>query len=141
MAEVKTIDITTFFSKKNEDNGIWYEPKVNGVPVGFEVKVYGPNSSAATVARDTANKAEDEANKIADAKTKSDTLDKIIAQLATDLVSDIRGKDGNKIVDDKGEAITKDDIYNIMFNSPVLATDITRFQRNQNNFLSPKSSN
>jgi len=141
MKEAQVIKISDFFSKKNEDNGIWYEPKVNGLPAGFEVKVYGPNSSAATVARDVANKAEDEANKINDAKAKSDALDKIIAQLATDLISDIRGKDKNQIVKDNGEPVTKDDIYEIMFNSPVLATDITRFQRNQNNFLSPKSSN
>ena len=70
MAE--TLNVAKFFSKKNEEDGIWYEPKVRGVGVGFEVKVYGPNSTAAAIAQDKYQKARDEISKIEDLKAKNE---------------------------------------------------------------------
>ena len=130
------INISKFFSKDNEENGMWMEPKVRGVGVGFEVKVYGPNSTAAAVAQDKYQKAKDEVNKIEDIKAKNEATDKMLAEYAAALVCDIRGMNGAKLVNDDGSEVTVKDIRNILYNAPIIASDIARFETNQNNFLS-----
>lgn len=131
------INISDFFSKDNEENGIWYEVKVRGVNSGIEFKIYGPNSTAAAVAQDGYNKAKDEINKIEDVTAKSKALDKALAEYAAALCCDIRSKDPEKKLTNKdGSEVTKADIKDILFNAPVLASDIARFETNQNNFLS-----
>lgn len=133
MAE--TLNVAKFFSKKNEEDGIWYEPKVRGVGVGFEVKVYGPNSTAAAVAQDKYQKARDEIAKIEDLKAKNEATDKMLAEYAAALVSDIRGIK-LELVNEDNTPVTIKDIKDILYNAPVLASDIARFETNQNNFLS-----
>ena len=134
MAE--TLNVAKFFSKKNEEDGIWYEPKVRGVGVGFEVKVYGPNSTAAAIAQDKYQKARDEISKIEDLKAKNEATDKMLAEYAAALVCDIRGLNGVELVNDDNTPVTIKDIKNILYNAPILASDIARFETNQNNFLS-----
>lgn len=130
------LDISKFFSKDNEEEGKWYEPKVRGVNTGFEVKLYGPNSSAASVAWDKYQKANDEIAKIEDVKAKSKAKDKALVEYAAALISDIRGKDDVKLVNKDGSAVTVKDVENILYNAPVIASDIAKYQTNQNNFLS-----
>lgn len=130
------INVSDFFSKENEESGKWYEPKVRGVGVGFEFKVYGPNSSAAAVAQDKYQKAKDEVNKIEDPKAKSEAIDKILADYAASLCCDIRGIGDVELQNNDGTKVTKDDIKSILYNAPVIASDIARFETNQNNFLS-----
>lgn len=134
MAE--TLNVAKFFSKRNEEEGIWYEPKVKGVGVGFEVKVYGPNSTATAIAQDKYQKARDEIAKIEDIKARNEATDKMLAEYAAALVCDIRGLNGVELVNDDGTPVTMKDVRNILYNAPILASDIARFETNQNNFLS-----
>lgn len=136
MNDENVLDISKFFSKQNEEEGVWYEPKVRGVGVGFEVKVYGPNSTAASIASDKYQKARDEIDKIEDVKAKSEATDKALAEYSAALCFDIRGKGKVKLVNKNGTPVTKDDIKDILFQSPVLATDIAKFENKQDNFLS-----
>lgn len=131
------INISQFFSKQNEEEGKWYEPKVRGVGVGFEVKVYGPNSSAASMAQDKYQKARDEINKISDEKAKIEATDKMLAEYAAALICDIRPIGNKKLtMTENGPEVTIKDIKEIMYQAPILASDIARFESNQNNFLS-----
>lgn len=130
------INVGDFFSKDNEENGKWYEAKVRGVGTGIEFKLFGPNSSAAAIAQDKYQKARDEVAKIEDVKAKSEATDKMLAEYAAALVCDIRGKDGQELQNDDGTPVTVKDIYKILYNAPVLASDIAKFETNQNNFLS-----
>jgi hypothetical protein len=136
MAETKSVCVADFFSKENEDNGIWYEVKVRGVGTGIELKVYGPNSNHASVAQDKYRKAREEVDKIDDVSARSEATDKILAEFASALIADIRGKDGVKLVNKDGSDTTVKDIKDIMLNAPIIASDVVKFQQNQNNFLS-----
>lgn len=129
------LDISKFFSKENEENGKWYEAKVRGIPTGIEFKLYGPNSSANSVAQDKYQKAKDEISKIEDVAAKSKASDEALIEYAAALVCDIRGKDGLELTKD-GKKVTLKDVKDILYNSPVIASDIARYQTNQNNFLS-----
>lgn len=131
------INITDFYSRENEENGKWYEPKIRGVKVGFEVKIFGPNSTTASVAHENYKKAKAEIEKIEDVKVKSEATDKALAEYAASLCSDIRPVGDKKLVKADGiTPVTKDDIREILYQAPVLAEDIAIYQNNQNNFLS-----
>ena len=132
----KVINVGDFYSKDNEENGMWYEAKVRGVGTGIEFKLFGPNSSASAVAQDKYQKARDEIAKIEDVKAKNEATDKMLAEYAAALVCDIRGKDGQELQNEDGTPVTVKDVYTILFNAPVLASDIAKFETNQNNFLS-----
>lgn len=130
------LDISKFYSKENEENGKWYEVKVRGVGSNIEVKLYGPNSKAASVAWDKYQKALDEISKIEDVGAKSVAKDEALVEYASALISDIRGKDGLKLINKDGTPVTVKDVKTILYNAPVLASDIAKYQSNQNNFLS-----
>ena len=135
--ETEALDLSSFFSRDNEENGTWYEPSVKGQKVGFEVKVYGPNSKAVSVADEKFQKARDEANAIEDQVEKAKVLDKILAERFSSYIADIRGKNGRKLTIN-GKEVTKDDIYTIIYNSPTIALDVSRFAMKQDNFLGNK---
>lgn len=131
------IDISKFYSRGNEENGKWYEPRVRGVKVGFEIKIYGPNSTTASVAHENYKKAKAEIEKITDIKEKAAFADKALTEYAATLCCDIRPVGNNKLVKNDGVTpVTKDDIREILYQAPIIAEDIALFQNNQNNFLS-----
>ena len=130
------INVSDFYTKENEEGGKWFEAMVRGMGSGIEFKVYGPNSNPVTIARDKQSKAMEEASKIEDAKKRNEVTDEIMAQYATDIVADIRGKDGLKLENKDGTPVTVKDVKDIMINSPILALEVIRFASAQNNFLS-----
>ena len=132
--EETTLDISSFFSRDNEENGKWYEPSVKGKPAGFEFKIYGPNSKAVALADEKFQEAREKANAIEDKEEKAKKMDEVLAERFTGYIADVRGKDGRKLVI-KGKEVTKDDIYTIILNSPVIALDVSRFAMKQDNFL------
>ena len=44
MAEKEVINLEDFFTTDNEKEGIWYEPKIGGIPCGIEFLVTGRGS-------------------------------------------------------------------------------------------------
>lgn len=135
--DISTLDISSFFSRENEEKGVWYEPTVKGQKVGFELRIYGPNSKAVSIADEKFQKERDEANAIEDNSEKAKKMDEILARRFASYISDIRGKDGLKL-EMNGKEVTKDDIFTIIYNSPVIALDISRFAMKQDNFLGNK---
>lgn len=131
---VEIIDIKKFFSKNNEENGKWYEPTVKGMKVGFEFKVYGPNSNASIIADDKFRKEVEQIETIEDETEKQNRYKAAVAKKVTAYVCDIRASNGKEITID-GEDVSKEDIFEIFINSPVIATDILRFAQRQENFL------
>lgn len=129
-----TLDLAVFFSRDNENNGVWYEPQIKGIGCGFEFKICGVNSNTATKADEKWNKKKAEVAAIENEEVRNKKEDEIFAERVTGYIVDIRGKDGKKIVI-KGKEITKDDIYNIIYNSPALAVEVTRFATKIENFL------
>lgn len=129
-----TIDLADFFSRDNENNGVWMEPSIKGVPCGFEFKVCGVNSNIASKVDETWRKAQEEVSLIKDENERSEREDEIFANRIAGYVVDIRGKDGKKLVAN-GKEVTKDDIPAIIYNSPALAVEVSKFAARLENFL------
>ncbi|MBQ0112966.1 MAG: hypothetical protein KBT03_07540 [Bacteroidales bacterium] len=121
------IDIESFFSRDNEENGIWREVKYTGI----EFKCHGPNSSKAAEADEYFR---NEKAKLDENASDNKKLDELYIKRLAMLVSDVRGKNGKKLTL-KGKDVTKNDIYTILFKSPVIATDLIGFVSRQENFL------
>lgn len=131
------IDISAFFSKDNEEKGVWYEPTVDGRKVGFELRIYGANSNKADVLNDVWAKTKTELASITDVAVRLKKTDEAFATRVAGYVSDIRGKNGAKLTI-SGKEIDKADIEQIMANSPALEEEVLRFAARNENFLEIK---
>lgn len=134
--EDNSLDISTFFSRDNEEEGKWYEPEVKGKKAGFELRIYGPNSQAVALADEGF---QIERDKLENDKNLSDTekakqFKELVIKRFTKYICDIRGKDGRKLLLN-GKPVTKEDIPTLIENSPVIALDVSKFATKQDNFL------
>lgn len=132
--EENVLDIAQFFSRDNENSGVWFEPEIKGKKCGFEFLVCGVNSNAAAIADERWNKKKSELENIKDPDEKAQKDDEIFAERISGFILDIRGK-GNKKVVANGKEVSKDDIPLIVYNSPALAVEVSRFASNLENFL------
>lgn len=131
------LDLADFFSRDNENSGVWFEPEIKGIKCGFEFLVCGVNSNTASKADDKWNKRKSELESIQDSEKKAAMEDEIFAERIAGYILDIRGKDGKKLVAN-GKDVTKDDIPDIIYNSPALAIEVSKFAATLENFLGKK---
>ncbi len=129
-----TLDIAQFFSRDNENNGAWFEPEINGRKCGFEFLVCGVNSNTASIADEKWNKQKSEVKSIQDPQERAKKDDEIFSERIASFILDIRGKDKKRLVAN-GREVTKDDIPLIIYNSPALAVEVSKFAGTLENFL------
>lgn len=132
--ENNVIDIAQFFSRKNENNGVWFEPEVNGRKCGFEFLVCGINSNTASIADEKWNKQKSELASIENSEERAKKDDEIFAERIAGFILDVRGKDKKRLVAN-GKEVTKEDIPLIIYNSPALAVEVSKFAGTLENFL------
>lgn len=139
--EEKIIDISQFFSRENEMEGIWFEPEVNNKPTGIEFKVFGPSSSAASRANDFYNKENEVIQSIKDEGEKMTKIYEVLARQTAMMIGDVRVKGGGKLMWNRNEVVKENDeqfedlMTDILFNSPLMAVSVIKFTRTQENFL------
>lgn len=128
------IEVSNFFSRKNEEEGKWFEPLVGDVKCGIEFKVYGPNSDANSLAEDIFEKERELADTIEDYTERHAAVKAALLKRTSAVCADIRGANGKELTI-HGRPVTKDDIPEIIFQSPILAVEILKFNGSQSNFL------
>lgn len=99
-AKGKVIEITKFFNVTREKEGVWYEPKINGVPLGLELKILGPSAEAVRKASVEYDKVHEKVEELLKKEEYGKALDmeqEALAKRASACVVDIRGKGGNTI--------------------------------------------
>lgn len=134
-SEKAVVDISAFFTRKNEEEGAWFEPVFEGVPLGIEFKVIGSNSNAA--AKETADYKREMAKieGIKDEVQKNDREMDAIARYSAALVKGIRAK-GNVVakLNEKPLEYSKEAVFEIMLNSSLIARAILNFSFADGNF-------
>ena len=134
-----TIDIASFFTKKNEEEGIWYEPKVEGRGIGIEFKLLGKASDANTIASEVYEKETDEASKEKDAVKRRDKNDKALAKRFAAVVTDVRATEGNTVfIEGKPLTYSRETVEYILLQSSVISEDILRAFIERENFMTKK---
>lgn len=132
--DVETFDLSKFFSKDNEEKGKWFNLEIDGKSSGIKAKLYGPNSSAVTIADDEFKKQREEIELIKDVEEKEEAMQKALAKRIAGYTIDLASISGKELTV-RGKPFTKDDIYTFYLNSPVLALEALRKASNQVNFL------
>lgn len=134
----KKVDLTTFFSRKNEENGVWFRP--NTTPYcPFQLLVVGPTSSVAWVVNDQYTKELHEAQDIKDIKVKAEKIIELTARKYAGLCIDIKVDDDVDLTIG-GKTVSKESIYEIMYNSPDIQDEVYRFYNGNESFLERKKS-
>ena len=123
-----TLEIEQYFSDKNDDGAVWFEPIVNGKEIGMEFLLHGPNSNAAMKADDRYRFLRDIASRFKDDTTREDMLLKAEAERYANCISDIRGKDGRKLLVG-GKEMSIKDLKDILYKSPSILKSIDVYYR------------
>lgn len=131
------INMRSFFSRENEEKGVWFRPAPEGAYIPFQLKVVGPTSSTAWSVNDAYSKDLEAAKDIEDIKERAEKVIEITAKKYAGLCVDIKVDDEVEL-DFDGHNPTKDDIYDILYNSPLIQDEVYRFYNEAENFLGLK---
>lgn len=131
----KTIDITKYFTRDNEENGIWKELYLNGSASGIEACVCGVNSNSVNLANETYKKDMNEISLINDSKLKNEKAELAFAKRMSGFVKDFRNKETGESLGENGKQMTPQEILNVMFNSPMIARAVLEISSETELFL------
>lgn len=141
MAEenTKTLDVSRFFTKSNEEEGTWVEPVVFGELVGLEFKVLGSNSTKLAIVVDEFRSKSAEIEGLKDLEEKAKRTQKLYAESAAKRVVGIRAARGlNVVVEGKPVEYSDALIRHIFEESPEIASFIIRYSVDTSNFMKKK---
>lgn len=131
----KTVDITKYFTRDNEENGIWKELILNGEKSGIEACIYGVNSNSVTLANENYRKEMAEVSNIKDVDLRNEKTEAAFAKRMTGFVKDFRNKETGESLGKTGKPMTYDEIFNVMFNSPIIARAVLEISTETELFL------
>lgn len=133
--ENKVIDITQYFSRNNEENGIWKELFLNGSMSGIEACIYGVNSNHINLANENYKKEIAEISQIKDIELKNSKTEIAFAKRLSGFVKDFRNKETKESLGKDGKQMTESEIYEVMFNSPIIARAVLEIATETELFL------
>lgn len=132
----KVINIEDFFTEDNEKTGIWFEPRINGVPCGFEFLVTGKGTDENVAGSERYDKAMAELEDMKDPIAKAKKRKEIDANRVAEFVKGIRAADGNELMfDGKPLEFSVPFIQKLLQKSPLIKVEIAKFAIDTTNFI------
>ena len=132
----KNINIEDFFTEDNEKEGIWFEPKIKGVPCGIEFLVTGTGTDENVAASERYEKAITETEDIKDPLEKVKKQKVIDANRVAEFVKGIRAAEGSVVkFEGKPLEFSVPMIQQLMLKSPLLKLEIIKFAKETANFI------
>lgn len=132
----KTVNLEDFFTEDNEKKGIWFEPKIDGVPCGIEFLVTGAGTDDNLVENERYDKAMSEAEDIKDQIEKVNKKKEIDAKRIACLVKGIRAVEGNDVMfGGRPLEYSVPLIQQLMLKSPLIKLEIVKFATKTANFI------
>lgn len=129
------IDISRFFTRQNEEEGIEREIYIGGMPTGIVATIYGVNSNAVSIANEQYHKEMAELSTISDPKKKNEKSDLAFAKRVAGFCKKLAGKDGKPLTLKDGSAVTEKDYPMIMQEAPLIAKEILEYATSTEDFL------
>ena len=136
MEKKRTINIEDFFSEDREEEGVWFEPKVAGVPCGIEFLVTGFDTNENVANAERYDREVSELNDLKDPVEKAKKRKELDAKRVTDFVKGVRPAKGCEImIDGKPLEYSKPCMQKIFLKAPLISGEIIRFAKTTTNFI------
>lgn len=137
----KVVDISRFFTKKNEEEGTWVEPVIYGELVGLEFKVLGANSVKLSMVIDDFKRKSAEIESIKDPEERARRNQKLYAESASKRVVGMRpARNVSPVIDGEELKEYSDELIKRIFEeSPDIAGYIIRYSVDSSNFMTKKN--
>lgn len=132
----KSINIEDFFTEDNEKEGIWFEPKIKGVPCGIEFLVTGTGTDENVAASERYEKAIAETEDIKDPLEKVKKQKEIDANRVAEFIKGIRAAEGNVLkFGGKPLEYSVPMVQQLLLKSPLIKLEIIKFAKDTANFI------
>jgi len=134
--EKQTINIEDFFTEDREEEGVWFEPKVNGESCGLQFLVTGFGSNENAAGAERYDKERDELDELKDPVEKVKKRKELDARRVAEFIKGIRAADGCE-VNFGGKPIesSRPVAEKIFLNAPLIRDEIIRFAKTTTNFI------
>lgn len=135
-AENNTVDIADFFTTTREKDGVWIEPKMSDVGVGFEFRVVGPASPLFLNAVADYLEAHAKVVENKDRKTAYEEEVKAVVERNSAVVTGLRVKKGNSIrINGRPLAYSKETVREILYESSEIRDSVWNAVTAQSTFM------
>ena len=132
----KHINIEDFFTEDNEKEGIWFEPKIKGVPCGIEFLVTGRGTDENIANSERYDKTLAELEDIKDPLEKVKKAKKADADRVAEFVKGIRAAVGSEVkYEGKPLEYSVPMIQQLLLKSPLIKNEIIKFAMDTANFI------
>lgn len=136
----RVVDISSFFTKNNQEKGVYHEPVIDGQNLGIKFRIIGSESDEGASVFSEYDKDIEHIESIEDTAKKNEASRDSMARIASKLTKDMEPVEGvEAIINGKPLVYDKDIVYEIFYNSPTIANDIIRFSRRDSNFMVKKA--
>lgn len=132
----RIVNLEDFFTEDNEREGIWFEPKINGIPCGFEFLVTGVGTDENVANSERFARAMAESNDIKDPIEKVQKQKVLDANRVAEFVKGIRASEDTNI-NYKGKPLEYSVplIQKLLLKSPLIKYEIIDFAKDTANFI------
>lgn len=136
MANKNIVNLEDFFTDDNEKNGIWFEPKIKGIPCGFEFLVTGTGTDENIANSERFEKALSETEDIKDPIERVKKQKILDANRVAEFVKGIRATEGHEVLSGgKPVEYSVPLIQKILLKSPLIKQELIRFAKDTANFI------
>lgn len=137
--KVKTINLEDFYTQDNEANGMWYEPVIDGIPMGMEFLLIGVHSDEGVALMEHYDRKSKEAKKENDPKIRAKKEAEIDAERVASLVKGVRAVEGYELKKgDKKVDFSLPMVRDFLVNAPLVKMDLIGFAIKTANFMNRK---
>lgn len=137
--EKKVINIEDFFTTKNEEEGMWFEPSIEGIPCGIEFLVTGLHAEENVSKMEHFDKLQGDLNKIKDPIERAKENKRLDAKRVASLVKGIRPTEGCEInFEGKPLEFSIPLIEELFYQSPLIKLAVADYSLKVVNFMNRK---
>ena len=134
--EKRKINIEDFFTEKHESEGVWFEPRIKGVPCGIEFLVTGTGTDENVAGSERYEKAVNALEDIKDPVEKVKQQKILDANRVAEFVKGIRAAEGcEAIFNGKPVEWSVPFTQELFLKAPLIKVEIIKFAKETTNFI------
>jgi len=133
---MKTINIEDFFTEDNEQQGVWFEPKINGIPCGLEFLLTGKHTDENIAGTERYEKQLSKLEELKDPVEKAKKQKELDANRVAEFVKGLRVVEGYEVnFGGKGIEYSVPLVQKIFLKSPLIKDEVINFVMKTTNFI------